>query len=335
MRRLSVELADIAERKNVVLAFQKAAKGKRSRESVSQFLQGFDQNINQLCEGILNAKLPYGCFRAFQIYDPKKRLIHAACFEDRIFHHAFINIVGDELERRMQASSYACRKHKGVHKAAKAVQKNLQKYPYFVKIDIASYFPSISHEILLNLLVKCFKGQEGFEQITRMVKCYETNEGHGLPIGSLTSQYFANYYLNGLDCLLAEHPDVAANVRYMDDVIWWCKSRANAKKTLDEVRRWLQRDRGLTVKSTVQILASKQGVTYCGFRIMQGAIRLSRRRKRRYQERRLYWEKQYRNGEITALELQQAYAAVHSVTEMTDSLSWRRENLKRHPSIGA
>lgn len=334
MRRLSVNLSEIAERKNVVLAFQKAAKGKRNRDSVRQFQQDFDQNVNQLCQDILSAKLPYGRFRVFQIHDPKKRLIHAACFEDRIFHHAFINVAGDELERRMQSTSYACRKNKGVHKAAKVVQKNLQKYPYFVKIDIDGYFPSIRHECLLNLLARCFKGQEGVEQLTRIIKCHESKEGYGLPIGSLTSQYFANYYLNGLDCFLAEHSDVVSNVRYMDDVIWWCKSRAEAKNTLEEARDWLQKERELTVKPTVQILASTQGVTYCGFRILQGAIRLSRRRKRRYQERRLYWEKQYRDGKITSLELQQAYAAVHSVTEMTDSLSWRRENLKRHPSIG-
>jgi len=334
MRRLSISLDEIAERKNVVLAFYKAAKGKRSRDNVRLFLQDFDRNINQLCDDILNAKLPYGNFRAFQIYDPKKRLIHAACFEDRIFHHAFINIAGEALERRMQDSSYACRQNKGVHKAAKAVQKNLQKYPYFVKIDIDGYFPSISHECLLSLLARCFKGTEILDQLSWIVKCYEVRQGYGLPIGSLTSQYFANYYLNALDCLLAEHLLVKANVRYMDDVIWWCETRTIAKQILQEVREWLRLERKLTVKSSVQILASKQGVSYCGFRISQGTVRLSRRRKRRYQERRLYWEKQYNNGTISTLELQQAYAAVHSVTEATDSLSWRRENLKRHPPIG-
>ena len=91
--------------------------------------------------------------------------------------------------------------------------------------------------------------------------------------------------------------------------------------------------RNLIVKPSVQILASKQGVTYCGFRILKGAVRLSRRRKRRYQERRLYWERQYGLGNISEAELQQAYAAVHSITAATDSLSWRRENLRRHPSI--
>ena len=258
MRRLRISLAEIAERKNVVLAFQKAAKGKRNRDSVRLFLQDFDQNINQLCADILSAKLPYGHFREFQIYDPKKRLIHAACFPDRVFHHALINIAGGELERRMQPSSFACRQDRGVHKAVNRVQQNLQKYPYFVKIDIDGYFPSISHERLLGLLARCFKGKQCLDQLVRIVKGHNGVKGFGLPIGSLTSQYFANYYLNGLDCLLAEHPLVKANVRYMDDVIWWCESREAATQVLHEVRQWLLLERELSVKPSVQILASKQ-----------------------------------------------------------------------------
>ena len=299
MKRFRIDFGEIAERKNVVLAFQKASKGKRDRGNVRLFLRDFDQNINKLCADILSAKLPYGNFREFQIYDPKKRLIHAACFPDRVFHHAFINIAGPELERRMQASSFACRQNRGVHKAVEKVQQNLQKYPYFVKIDIDGYFPSISHQRLLGLLARCFKGKQCIEQLTRIVKGHNSTEGFGLPIGSLTSQYFANYYLNGLDCLLAEHSKVKANVRYMDDVIWWCESHEAAKQVLFEVRQWLLLERDLIVKPSVQILASKQGVTYCGFRILKGAVRLSRRRKRRYQERRLYWERQYEYGNIS------------------------------------
>jgi hypothetical protein len=154
-----------------------------------------------------------------------------------------------------------------------------------------------------------------------------------LPIGSLTSQYFANYYLDGLDRLLASLPAVRAHIRYMDDILWWCDSKQAVTATLQTVTRWLQQERGLQVKPTVQIQPSKQGVSYCGFRILQGTIRLSRRRKRRYQQRRQYWEQLYLNGMIDANQLQLAHAAVQAIAAGTDSLAWRQENLRRHPPI--
>lgn len=114
MKRTLITLEAIAERKNLVAAFHKAAKGKRHRRDVQAFLQHFDTNLNRLGDDIRAARLPYGKFRAFQIHDPKKRLIHAACFEDRIFHHALMNLAGDVLERAMMPTSYACRPNMGV-----------------------------------------------------------------------------------------------------------------------------------------------------------------------------------------------------------------------------
>jgi retron-type reverse transcriptase len=300
---------------------------------VQAFLQHFDSNLNRLGDDIRHARLPYGKFRAFQIHDPKKRLIHAACFEDRIFHHALMNLAGEVLERAMMPTSYACRPNKGVHKAVQQVQQHLRQYAYYVKIDINGYFAAIDHERLLQILLRRFKGAEGEAQLRRILASHESAPQRGLPIGSLTSQYFANYYLDGLDRLLAGMPSVRANLRYMDDIIWWCDSRAAAQTTLQTVQHWLQQERGLQVKPTIQIQASKQGVTYCGFRILQGAIRLSRRRKRRYLQRRQYWEQLYRQGVIDANQLQLAHASVHAIAQGTDSLAWRRENLHRHPPL--
>ena len=186
---------------------------------------------------------------------------------------------------------------------------------------------------MLQVLKRRFKGAEYIAQLQHIISCYETAPQWGLPIGSLTSQYFANYYLDGLDRLLADLPTVRAQVRYMDDIIWWCDSKQEIVLTLQTVRQWLQKKRQLKVKDNVQIQSSKQGVTYCGFRILQGAIRLSRRRKKRYQQRRQYWEQCFQQGDIDACQLQQAYAAVHAITAGTESLQWRKENLRLHPPI--
>lgn len=223
------------------------------------------------------------------------------------------------------------------HKAAhgKRYRRDVQAFlrDFDVKIDIDGYFAAIDHGRLLQILLRRFKGAECAAQLRRILVSHEASPGRGLPIGSLTSQHFTNYYLDGLDRLLAALPEVRANIRYMDDAIWWCDTRQAAVDTLQTVRRWLQTERGLQVKPSIQLQPSRQGVTFCGFRILQGAVRLSRRRKRRYQQRRQYWEQLYRQGVIDANQLQLAAASVHAVTQGTDSLAWRQENLRRHPPI--
>ncbi len=333
MKRTTITLEAIAERKNLLLAFNKAAKGKRYRRDVCAFMLDFDANLNALGEDIRKAHLPYGRYREFLVFDPKKRLIHAACFEDRVFHHALMNLAGGRLERSMVNESYACSLGKGIHKAVERVQRNLQAHSWYGQIDIDAYFASIPHESLLALLMCRFKGGAVKAQFQRILASHEREPGKGLPIGSLTSQYFANFYLDGLDRLLSEHPLVNANVRYMDDIIWWCDSREDVHIILEMVREWLNRERGLTIKTNLQIQASKQGTTFCGSRILPGTVRLSRRRKKRYQQRRHYWEQKYLAGEIDAQQLQQAQSSVHAITHGTDSLHWRSENLRRHPPI--
>jgi retron-type reverse transcriptase len=333
MKRLYISLEMIADYNNLLVATYKAARGKRSRSNVHHFLENTNDELTKLGEDIRQEKLPYGRFQTFEIFDPKQREIHAACFQDRVFHHALMNIAGEKLETAMFFHSYACRKNKGVHKAVQQVQKNLQRFQWWVKIDIASYFATIDHQRLLQLLQRCFKGKEIHQQFARVLVHCPKHQTHGLPIGSLTSQYFANYYLDGLDRKLANHQQVKANVRYMDDVIWWCLSKQKARQTLSEIKEYLQLERGLQVKKSTQILPSSSGVSYCGFRITQGNIRMSRRRKRNFTKRRLYWENEYRYGRITANQLQTAYAAVHAIGQGTNNLLWRQKQLINKPSI--
>ena len=333
MRRLRITLNDIAERNNLTLAFHRAAKGKRYRADVWAFSSDFENNLTRLADDIRAARLPYNRFRSFTIFDPKQRRIHAACFEDRVFHHALMNLAGPVLERTLLPSSFACRPGKGVHNAVASLQKHLRRYAYYCQIDIQGYFAHIVHNRLLQLLARRFKGAGCLAQWQRIVSGYQTDSGMGLPIGSLTSQFCANYYLDGLDRLLASLPQVRAAIRYMDDIVWWCDDRHECLETLQIVTDWLWQERRLRVKPSVQIQPSRLGIRFCGFRILPGLIRLSRRRKRRFQTRRQYWERLYQQGVIDARQLQQVYAAVQAITVGTDCRSWLRENLRRHPPL--
>ena len=220
----------------------------------------------------------------------------------------------------------------GTHAAVVAVQGHLRRFPWYVKIDIRHYFETLDHARLFGCLQRRFKGAELLVLLWRIIGGFHSTPGKGLPIGSLTSQHFANYYLDSLDRLILERLPARAQVRYMDDIIWWCDSREVARDTLEWVRDHV-RGLDLMVKDDALINRSSHGVSFCGYRITPGQLRLSRRRRQRYQRLRLERERDYRQGLIDALELQRAYAAIHAITLPADALGWRRGNLLRHRPV--
>jgi len=333
MKRTKIELVDVASQSNLSFALWKAARGKRHRPEVQEFLSNAQHQLNQLAQAILDEQAPSGRYHQFYIRDPKERLIHAACFSDRVLHHAIMNLAEPTFERTMIDHSYACRPNKGVHKAIQQVQHNLCRYPWVVKTDISGYFQNINHDILFRVLCRKFKGNDFLHLLERVIKSCPTMPDCGLPIGSLTSQYFANYYLDGADRFLQEHMDVRAYVRYMDDMLFWCETKEDAKHVLHEFQSYLLTSRQLTLKPDSEISPSRHGVNYCGYRVKQGAVLLNRRKKRRYQQLRLYWEQQWVDGKISSLELQRAYHSVHAITLHADSKAWRAKNLQLHPPI--
>jgi retron-type reverse transcriptase len=333
MKRTLIELSSIATYENLALATWKAARGKRHRPDVICFTSNLDQSLAQLAQDILQNKAPYGRYRAFTIHDPKQRLIHAACFEDRVLHHAIMNLAEPVFEKSLIATSYACRPNKGVHLACKRVQRNLRRYAWYVKTDISAYFPNIDHFILYSLLEKRFKGRGFLQLLWRIISSYNTQTAKGLPIGSLTSQHFANFFLSGVDRFLTEQLKVCAHVRYMDDLLFWCETYDLAKQTLDTLQAYLWEKRKLIFKENTQINRSSHGISYCGYRILKGTIRLSHRKQKRYrlllQQQESLWQK----GVITEVELQSAYASIYAITLHADSRQWRKKYLQSFPSL--
>jgi len=333
MKRVRIDLDRIADLHNLARAAYLAGRGKRHRPEVMAFFTDLDQSLARLAAGIRNGTRPLGIYHPFTVRDPKRRLIHAACFEDRVLHHAVFAQAGPVLERAMVDSSCACRVGKGPLAAVEYARSALHRYPWYVKTDIRAYFASIDHERLLALLRRRFKGAPFLALLQRIVESYGKVPGRGLPIGSLSSQHFANYYLDALDRLLLQGLGARAHVRYMDDLLWWCDDSAQARATLAQVKAFAKESLMLEVKETAQINRSRKGVTFCGYRILSGTLRLSRRRQRSYQDRRRQWEHRFLAGDISARELQQAYDAVHTITLHADSRGWRSKNLARFPAL--
>lgn len=311
MRRDSITLAELAERDNLVLATWKAARGKRQRAAVARFIGDLDRQLDTLAAEILEGRAPRGRFRRFTIHDPKRRIITAACFADRVLHHAILNLAEPRFERMLVPTCYACRPGKGVHAAALRVQRNLRRWPWFVQVDVDGYFPSIDHALLKALLARRFKGAGFLALLGRIIDAGATDQpGQGLPIGALTSQHFANAYLDAADRHLLAHPLVRAHVRYMDDIVWWCPTREAARATLTDLRTFLWDERRLRLKPAARIGVSAQGLAFCGFRIRPGVVLATSRKLSRYRQGLARVGHALGRDEVTAAQTQRAYASL-------------------------
>lgn len=270
----------------------------------------------------------------FPIRDPKPRIIHAPCFRERVLHHAIVAYIGPVLERTLIDDTFACRAGKGTLAAVHRCQAHIRRFPWYAKLDVRQYFASIDHSILKRQLRQRFKSAPLLQLLDRIIAAHEEAPGKGLPIGALTSQVFANFYLNPLDRFLLESCHVAGMVRYMDDFVAWDASRQRMVDIVNQTKAFLQQELKLTAKDTVQINRSARGLPMCGYRIFAGTIQLARSRRKRYVRAKDYWERHYHTGKIDARHLQTGFDAALAITAHAQATTWRRRQaLEFSPSV--
>ncbi len=228
---------------NLVLAFAKVRKGKGWRRDMRDWSENLENRLNALLDDLLHGDFRFGDYNVFKIYDPKERTIYAASIRERIIHHAVINVCGWRLENGLIDDSYACRKGKGQLKAVQRGQDFARRYPWCLKLDIKSYFDSIDKGIMMSLLERKIKDRGMLELFDVLMSSYSTQSGKGIPIGNLTSQYFANLYLDAFDRWSSQ---IAGRgyVRYMDDMLVFGQR--------DDLRR-LKGDAGRFLSDTLQL----------------------------------------------------------------------------------
>lgn len=334
-RRSSVGLQEIAAVDNLALAFSAAARGHWRQAEVRAFAADLDAKLADLRQELLALSFHFGDYKVFRIHDPKPRCIHAPCFRERVVHHAIMAQVGPVLDRALVDRTFACRKGKGSLAALNCASSNSKRWPWFVKTDVRSYFASIDHLRLRSLLARRFRSARLLELLDQVIGSHETSPGKGLPIGALTSQHFANFYLNELDRYLLEVLRVPGMVRYMDDIVWWTRTLADARAAALAVRPFVNACLGLQLRADLVIQRTALGMSFLGFRVFPQVVRLSRRRRRRYTEARRRWEEACRAGAIDPLTLQKGYAAVLAITAGADAAGFRAAELLRHPPVDA
>ena len=284
---------------NLYDAYLKARRGKRYRSDVLIFSANLEENLLKIQKQLLNKTYRPKTYKQFYVYDPKKRLIQAPMFEDRIVHHALVNVIEPLFERKFIYDSYACRKGKGTHRAVSRVvyfERKLRKRGkfYVLKGDISKYFPSVNHEILKSVLRRTIRCKKTLILLDMIVESTEA----GMPIGTLTSQLFANIYLDQLDHFVKDELGVKFYVRYMDDFVILHESKYYLKCVLERIREFVEERLKLKLNGKTQIFPYTQGINFCGYRIWPTHILPRKRTIKRAKKRFKKFATLYREGKV-------------------------------------
>lgn len=270
---------------NLWLASRKARKGKRLKSEVIDFEYDLEKELFKIRDELSCGAYQFSPYRTFTVTEPALRLISAAPYRDRVVHHAICNIIEPLLDKAMIYDSYACRMGKGMHRALDRAQLFLRNNEWILKIDIKKYFFTINHRILLSDLGKKINDDKLFKLLRQLLNTYVSGPEYdmpfqgdlpldrylpkGLPIGNLTSQLFANYFLTPLDRFIKEKLKVKHYLRYMDDLLIFSNDQAKIKSMKHEIGQFLDNRRLKMHPDKTQIFPRSNGIRYLGFHIYE------------------------------------------------------------------
>lgn len=288
MKRQGQLLDQIADLNNLYEAFYKAQKGKAHNPAVCAYKEQLQANLRTLRLQITSGTVETGNYRSFTIYDPKKRLICATPFPQRVLHHALMNVCHPFFEKQQIGESFASRRGKGTYAALDKAREYNRQYRWFLKLDVRKYFESIDHALLKKQLCRLFKDKDVLLIFYKIIDSYSTGEKKSVPIGNLTSQYFANHYLSVADHYVKEALRMAGYVRYMDDMVLWHNDKERLLETGYRFQEFVARELDLELKPFC-LNATTKGLPFLGYRLFSDRVWLSPRSKKRFIDKsRLY-----------------------------------------------
>lgn len=335
----------IISSENLFIAWERFKKGKRNKRDVAKFEFQLEQNIFSLHRDLKGMKYRHGPYFGFYIRDPKVRHIHKATVRDRIVHHAVFRVLNIVFEPTFIATSFSCRIGKGNHKGmqvlahmARKASANYTRPCYALKCDIRKFFDSVDHGILLALLEKRITDKDILRLLREIIGSFSTSgtlfEKRGLPIGNLTSQLFANVYMNELDQFIKHELKIRYYARYTDDFVIISGTDKEFDYLLERITNFL-RDRlrlGLHPHK-VMIRKLLHGIDFLGY-VIRPHHKLPRRKTRRRIERKLGQRlNEYKEGKIEETSLKQSllsylgllsHANAHRFAERLKNNLWFR-----------
>lgn len=292
---------------NLYVAYLRARRGKRYRPEVLRFSANLEEELIALQNELIWKTYRTGPYRCFYVHDPKTRLVAALPFRDRVVHHALCNVIEPILERRFIEDSFACRIGKGTHRGADRVTSFLRRAGrrwgtvYCLKADVAQYFASINHRVLMDILgrtIACPDTRWLIQEILGSTVEPGDPDPTGIPIGNLTSQLFANVYLNELDQFVKHALRAPFYVRYMDDFILLAGDKPTLWGWRREIEGFLAHRLKLRLNSKTDIFPVSRGIDFLGYRIWATHRLLRKASVKRMRRKLKVFRDRYRRGSI-------------------------------------
>jgi retron-type reverse transcriptase len=270
---------------NLFFAWKEFKRGKRRKKDVQGFERHLEDNVFSLHIDLSSNNYRHGPYQRFHIFDPKHRVIHKATVRDRLVHHAVYRVLYPIFDHSFIFDSYSCRIAKGTHAAVDRLEKftrnvsdNYRGQCWILKFDIKKFFDSVDHEILLRILKRKIDCERTFVLVKEIISSFskqhtvgggslfEVRQPIGLPIGNLTSQLFANVYLDAFDHFIKEEFRIPYYIRYTDDVVIVDSDKSKLFSFIPVIEQWLWQERRLTLHpKKIEICKLNQGIDFLGY----------------------------------------------------------------------
>lgn len=291
----------VCDFENIHRAYKRASAARHYRDDIMHFTRYAEDNLLMLRDELKSGAYEHGKYRHFIARDSKKREIMAAPFKDRVMHHALYAVIEPVFDKRFIYDSYACRTGKGTHRALARLKQFLRRVPYdrtyIFQGDIIKYFSNIHHETLLALTQRGISDPQTMRLVETVVHSANKERGVGIPIGNLTSQLFANIYLNELDQFAKHTLRTKHYIRYMDDFLILDTDKRALSAHREAMREYLHTKLRLTMHERKSTIAPvRLGVSFLGYRLLRGRIRLRTSTVKRFVRRTRYRQKQIEEG---------------------------------------
>lgn len=327
-----VAFEDIASPERLFTAFEVFRIGKSKRPDVQEFESQLEERIFALHRELISGEYRHGSYKPFTICDPKQRKIHKASVRDRIVHHAVFTALYPVFDPTFISHSYSCRENKGTHRGVNAlekmlrqVSKNSTKSCFALKCDVYQFFASVNHAVLLRILGEKIKDEKIMVLLREIIGSFPFHssihpESRGIPIGNLTSQLFANVYMNEFDQYMKHKLRVKHFIRYTDDFVIVSQNKHYLLSLLPKIRLFLSKTLHLNLHPhKISIRTFSQGIDFLGLVVLPHHRMLRTKTKRRMLTKLCLKAEECRDDEAKMTSLQQSLQSYLGVLSHADA----------------
>lgn len=340
---------DICDYENLYDSFLEARKGKRYRDDVLIYTANLESNLINTQNELLWGTYKVGPYRPFYVTEPKLRLVMALQFKDRVVQWAIYRCLNPVYDKQFIEDSYACRIGKGTHMAADRLQywlRQVNRKPgkwYYLKLDISKYFYRVDHAVLFEILRRRIIDERLIQLLWEVINCEDTKFGLpsgmnpeectedmwlsdvGMPIGNLTSQLFANIYLNELDQYAKHELKLHFYIRYMDDVIILSDDKTFLNQIKNEIQRFLSEELRLDLNKKTTVRPVSLGIDFVGFKMWATHRKLKKQTARRIIRKVKHMCEEMNAGRLTREEFMRSVASYKGLLKHCNSYGLRRK----------